>query len=100
MCLKFVHKYNIANNLIRTEIIDGEFINTLQYSNSAEYRSHPSSIVKKGSLIDIDTFRVYRDNTFSHNIMHEINSAHKSEKELFYSLLKQDFIQELDPVYE
>ncbi len=100
MSLEFVHKYNIANNLIRTEIIDGEFINTLQYSNSAEYRSLPSSPVKKGSLIDIDTFRVYRDDTFSHNIMHEINSAHKSEKELFYSLLKQEFIQELDPVYE
>lgn len=100
MSVEFVHKYNITNNLIRTEIIDGEFINTLQYSNSAEYRSHPSSPVKKGSLIDIDTFRVYRDNTFSRNIIQEINAAHKSEKSLFYSLLKQDFIQELDPVYE
>lgn len=100
MTFEFVHKYNITNNLIRTEIIDGEFISTLQYSNSAEYRSLQTTQVQKGSLIDIDTFKIYEDNSFLRNITKEINSAHSSEKSLFYSLLKQDFIQELGPVYE
>lgn len=102
MTFEFAHHYNIATNLFRTEIIDGNFVSTLQYSNSAEYRPNQAAptIVKRGCLIDIDTFRLYQDNYFLHNIKSEIDSAHLCEKTLFYSLLKPEFIQELEPQYE
>ena len=100
MSFVFVPKYSILNRLIRTEIVDGQFISTLQYSNSAEYRPHFSTSVQKGCLIDIDTFRLYNDDSFLRSIKTEIDSAHASEKMLFYSLLKDEFIRELDPVYE
>lgn len=100
MVIKYVHSYNIVNNLIRTEIVDGDFISTLQYSNSAEYRPQLSAFVQKGCLIDIDTFKTYKDDYFQGNIKSEINAAHTSEKSLFYSLLKPEFIQKFDPVYE
>ncbi len=99
MTFKFVHQYNIITNLFRTEILDGNFISTLQFSNSAEYRPIPTT-VKKGCLIDIDTFREYKDNFFLHNIKNEIDTAHQCEKSLFYSLLKPEYINELDPIYE
>lgn len=99
MSVKFVNKYQTLNMQIRSEVCDGNFINTLQYSNSAVYRPTPASIEKKGSLIDIDTFRMYDDNHFLENISNEINAAHSSEKALFYSLLKDSFILDLNPEY-
>lgn len=99
MSVNFVNGYNSLSMQIRSEVCDGDFINTLQYSNSAVYRPTPVSPEKKGSLIDIDTFRMYSDNYFLNNISEEINAAHTSEKSLFYSLLKESFIDELDPKY-
>lgn len=99
LSVNFVDGYSAQNIQIRSEVSDGLFTNTLQYSNSAEYRPADLSVVKKGSIIDIDTFRVYSDDYFLNNIKEEINTAHVSEKNLFYSLLKPDFIKELNPEY-
>lgn len=95
----FVPQYNPINNLIRTEVKDGDFISTLQYSNSAVYKPINDASERKGCLIDIDTFKTYSDDFFAHNIKQEIDAAHASEKNLFYSLLKESFIQELNPTY-
>ena len=99
LSVNFINGYNSHNMQIRSEVYDGDFINTLQYSNSAVYKPTPVSQERKGSLIDIDTFRTYSDNFFLENINKEINAAHTSEKHLFYSLLKESFISELDPQY-
>lgn len=99
MSVSFVNGYNNLNMQIRSEIRDGDFIDTLQYSNAAVYRADVSSQERKGSLIDIDTFKTYSDNSFIENIENEINMAHACEKALFYSLLKESFIDELAPMY-
>lgn len=100
MSIQFVNGYSNLNMQIRSDVQDGVFINTLQYSNSAVYRPTPSAPELKGSIIDIDTYRVYSDDLFLKNIKNEIDSAHASEKALFYSLLKESFIKEdLNPQY-
>ena len=93
-------KYTSENLLIRTDVKDGNFMNTLQFVNNANYKPHPNSIEVVGSLIDIDTSREYSDNYFTSNIEQEINMAHKCEKKLFFSLLKPDFLNSLKPVFE
>lgn len=100
MSFSFVPQYKRENSQIRTEVIDGNYVNTLQYSNSAVYKPTTTAPELKGCLIDIDTFRAYNDDSFARSVKHEINAAHISEKTLFYSLLKPDFIKELGPVYE
>lgn len=99
MNLQFSNNYDISNVLIRSEITDGAFINTLQFSNSAVYKPTSVAQERKGSIIDIDTFKIYSDDYFLGHIKTEIDAAHISEKNLFYSLLKESFINELEPEY-
>ena len=100
MSFSMTEKYTSENLLIRTDVKDGNFMNTLQFVNNANYKPHPNSIEMVGSLIDIDTSREYSDNYFTSNIEQEINMAHKCEKKLFFSLLKPDFLNSLKPVFE
>jgi len=98
LSVNFVNNYQPSTIQLRSEIIDGPFTSTLQYSNAAILQNN---LVQQpnGSIIDIDTFRVYNDNFFLDNIKSELDSAHRCEKELFYSLLKKEFIDSLSPIY-
>ena len=68
MSFSMTEKYTSENLLIRTDVKDGNFMNTLQFVNNANYKPHPNSIEVVGSLIDIDTSREYSDNYFTSNI--------------------------------
>lgn len=85
--------YDFNNIMITTQVKDNDFQNTIQFSNSAIYNQN------KGSIIDIDTFKQYSDNYFLENAEKEIEKAHQCEKKLFFSLLKADFIESLNPKY-
>ncbi|MBR5603273.1 MAG: TIGR04255 family protein [Bacteroidales bacterium] len=92
--------YQTNNILIRTEIQDdNNFIDTVQITNSATYKSplHKSSIL--GSIIDIDSSKEYIDNYFLENLGNEIKQLHVCEKKMFFSLLKKEFLDSLSPVY-
>ena len=78
---------------IRTSITDGEYINGLTFANDGHYNG------KRGSLIDIDTSREYADDYFKGNIEQELFNAHQSEKNLFFSLLKEPLLDSLKPIY-
>lgn len=78
---------------IRTTISNGDFINSLTFANDGQYQG------RIGSLIDIDTSREYSDDYFKGNIEDELSKAHMSEKELFFSLLKEPLLESLKPVY-
>ncbi len=98
MSFKMTEGYRTQNLQITTQVKDRDFDNTIQFSNSAMLNVNlPSQ--KNGSIIDIDTFREYNDNCFLENIVTEIENAHKTEKTLFFSLLKPDFIKSLNPHY-
>ncbi len=78
---------------IRTTISNGAFVNSLTFANDGQYKGH------LGSLIDIDTSREYTDDYFKEHIEIELNDAHQSEKELFFSLLKDPLLKSLNPIY-
>ncbi len=88
-----VDERQIKSLNIRTTISNGVFVNSLSFANDGQYKGH------LGSLIDIDTSREYTDNYFKDHIEDELNSAHQSEKELFFSLLKEPLLKSLNPVY-
>ena len=98
MSFKMTEGYCPQNVQITTQVKDCDFDNTIQFSNSAMLNVNMPG-QKNGSIIDIDTFREYSDNFFLGNIVSEIENAHKTEKTLFFSLLKPDFIESLNPHY-
>ena len=73
---------------------DGEFVNSLTFANDGQFNG------VNGSLIDIDTSREYKDDYFMNNIEKELNTAHESEKNLFFSLLRNSLLESLTPVYD
>ena len=80
MSFSMTEKFVSENLLIRTDVRDGNFMNTLQFANNANYRPNPNTSEIVGSLIDIDTSREYSDNFFIENRELEINMAHECEK--------------------
>lgn len=95
-----IASYVSNNTLIRSELIDGNFINIVQIADSAKYKATDSSTERSGSIIDIDTFREYDDNYFTQNIKSELNQAHLCEKKLFFSLLNPQYLNTLNPEYD
>jgi uncharacterized protein (TIGR04255 family) len=88
--------YQSNNLVIRTETPQGNFIKVLQIANNVTVSNINEQ--RKGSLIDIACVINKPDNMFS-NISTIINDAHKLEKELFFGLLKTDFLNTLKPKY-
>jgi len=92
--------YQTNNILVRTEIRDcDDFIDTVQITNSAMYKSPFNTDTLLGSLIDIDSFKEYGNNYFLENLESEINKVHTCEKNMFFSLLTEEFLNSLNPVY-
>ncbi len=81
------------NTIIRTEVKHETFKSSLQVANNANHNN------KLGSIIDIDTFTEQELNNFFDNKEKLVNTGHTREKELFYSLLKTDFLNTLNPIY-
>lgn len=92
--------YQANNVLVRTEVRDCDnFIDTIQITNSAVYKSPFHTEPLSGSLIDIDSFKEYENNYFLENLESEINKVHICEKNMFFSLLTDDFLETLNPIY-
>lgn len=83
----------ISNINYRIDIPNGDFNNCLMFTNTGRYNDI------SGSLIDIDTSRIYTDEYFKNNITQEIENAHKSEKQLFFKLLSDKLLQSFNPEY-
>lgn len=79
---------------MRLEIPTGKFKSTLRISNKAKLTKANEN--SEGSIIDIDTFldvKIEKEKEL-------IEIGHLEEKKLFFSLLKQEFVQkELNPEY-
>ena len=51
-------------------------------------------------MIDVDVIKLFNDsNDTSQFYLSFINSAHTKQKEVFFSLLKDDFLKTLNPEY-
>jgi uncharacterized protein (TIGR04255 family) len=53
-----------------------------------------------GSVIDLDSFTTEHSGEFTTSLSSFLDSAHQAEKELFFKILKPEFISTLSPVYE
>jgi len=81
------------NTVIRTEISQDNYKSTLQIANNANHNN------KSGSVIDIDTFMDDNIDDFFQRKKKIIDNGHEKEKELFFSLLKKEFLNALNPEY-
>ena len=81
------------NTVIRTEFEQDEYKSTLQIANNANNNG------RVGSIIDIDTYVLSNLKSFFKNKEELINVGHTKEKELFFSLLKKDFLNNLNPKF-
>lgn len=82
--------------MLRTEIVKGEFHSTVQILNDAQVNLPSAN--KTGSLIDIDTFCMPVESS-TDDIESKLDRAHDIEKKIFFSLLKEEFLNILDPIY-
>lgn len=83
----------LINTHIRTEIEMNGFRSTIQVGNNVVLND------KRGSIIDIDTFKETELDSFFVNIMEILDLGHATEKKIFFEMLNQDFLQTLNPKY-
>ncbi|GAH57638.1 unnamed protein product, partial [marine sediment metagenome] len=81
------------NSFFRTEITHDDFTSNLQIGNNITQNK------RIGSIIDIDTFKSFKDSEFFNEMEVIINRGHEFEKSLFYSLLREEYLNTLNPVY-
>lgn len=95
--VQLLNQDHISENLImRTEIKNGDFIKVLQLANSVNATG--SFGKKAGSLVDIMCVYNKSENLLN-NFQNILNQAHQLEKELFFGLLKPEFLETLKPEY-
>jgi len=69
----------------------------LQLGNNVSYNK--SGSVKTGSLIDVDVSRYNLGDAFISSPNEILNEMHKKEKEVFFEILQDDFVNQLNPEY-
>lgn len=85
---------NLDNSLFRTVFDHGNsFKSTLNISNDSNMNMTP------GSFIDIDTFYDNTEIFTSDNILPLVENIHSHEKELFFSLLTDQYLQTFKTEY-
>lgn len=102
-------KINISVKVVENQIVDEEiFVRTvlardeykvlLQAGNQLNLEKE-NQIVGRLSVIDIDTFIQGDSIKFFENISVMLEKGHNIEKEIFFGLLKEDFLESLNPEY-
>lgn len=89
------NKISYPSTVLRTEIpvdIYGKMVNVLQVTNSVHVKNEAMGLDNDGSLIDIV---VVNKNTDLDNLLNSIVHNHESAKELFFSLLSEELLNEL-----
>ncbi len=84
----------------RTQFQSNEFTSTVQISNQVAFSNNPS----KGSTLDIDTFilivdQIKSERNLKAQLMKFLKGIHDAEKEVFFKLLKAEFVANLNPKY-
>lgn len=98
--LKLMLKDNLLQSnqiMIKAQIQDGQFINTLQIANNATITVEKK--IMEGSIIDIDAYLDKEIENFFMAMQNLITEGHETEKRLFFNLLKAEFLDTLNPEY-
>jgi uncharacterized protein (TIGR04255 family) len=88
-----------VSTTVRTDILEEEYIKVIQLANNASINENGQN--KAGSLIDINIVRSKKiqNYDFKLNLETILDRSHKMAKQLFFDIIKEDFLNELDPVY-
>ena len=87
-----------SSTIFRTEFKTDTHINVLQISNGVHVKNQ--FINADGSLLDITTVVNTQHGLNIDNLEENIDTARCKEKELFFFLLKDDYLKTLSPIYE
>lgn len=90
-------QFKTSQLVLRAEIPSGDFLSILQIVNNAEVQI--GGVSKKGSLIDIDVILQKDFEGFSKDMEGIVQNGHIEEKKLFFTLLKDEYIETLNPEY-
>lgn len=82
----------------RTLFNEKGFQVVLQVGNHVMFKKADGRLVE-GATVDLDVAKIGDDINFFENMESLLNDAHTIEKEQFFGLLKEDFIQTLNPNY-
>lgn len=85
------------NTYIKTSIEHNKYNNLIQISNNATTQKNGKTI--SGSVIDIDLSISDMKFDIIHKIPDIVNDLHKEEKIIFFSILKDSYLAELNPEY-
>jgi uncharacterized protein (TIGR04255 family) len=83
---------------LRTEIAKNSFIHIVQIVTPAKAMA-PTGESFEGVLFDIDTIYRTGDDDFWRVFSDNLANAHTSSKQMFFDLLKEDTIEQLEPEY-
>jgi uncharacterized protein (TIGR04255 family) len=91
---------NIHNHPVqlRTEIRENGFVHIIQIVTPAQ-ASIPSGELFNGVMFDIDTICQNNEVDFWTDFSDKLDKAHEYSKNLFFNLLKDDTIKQLEPEY-
>jgi uncharacterized protein (TIGR04255 family) len=82
---------------LRVDIQKGRFRCLLQISNEATWQANSENI--KGSAFDVDTYLASGEGDLFEQMNELLEEAHLIQKNLFFGLLKPDFLESLKPSY-
>ena len=81
----------------RSTLGTGKFLSNLQILNKGNVTV--KNVPQFGSVIDIDTYLQDENNNIFSNLTELLEMGHKEEKQLFFKLLKDEFLQKFNPEY-
>lgn len=82
---------------LKAEMQEDNFINVLQIANKAQVKVQDGTMT--GSVIDINTISKDVGGIFFEEMENLLEKGHNFEKKLFFSLLKKEFLNTLDPEF-
>jgi len=110
LTINFPSVNRVKNLTLSYQIEEGDFQNTVIFSNNAMIRNtvgepeitQGEKNFEVGCILDIDSYKEFKGlkNVSKEQIIDYIDSAHETEKSIFFSLLTDSLIESLGPKYE
>jgi uncharacterized protein (TIGR04255 family) len=85
---------------VRADIQDDEFVHLVQVANNVNVSVGGQKQTGKSSIIDITTALIGDMNAFDKRANEILEAAHTKEKNLYFRLLTDEYINELNPEYD
>lgn len=89
---------NMLSLQLRTEVIEEGFVNIIQIISPADVQLLGGEKIS-GTLVDNDTIYDHKKGDFWQNFHEQLDQMHAVNKRMFFNLLKEETITNLEPEY-